>query len=215
VDGLHANAACQPAEDLTLPIIPFSLALKPGVSTQSTALQTGAGVNMSNLIRHKMGQIQKLGGCVTFLDHRNEPIGAREPVGDYGRNLERWCDVIVALAARTAAQIVFERGRRAHRLDRRGNGLLGQNGAAEMVSCSSSSSKVCGNPRDSDSSRRLGIFWTSDASRGMRPSCIGDVIFPLCGQPSHPFGLIFSKCAQVVGPNSFDRSKRACVSSWE
>ena len=39
---------------------------------------------------------QKLGGCVTFLDHRNEPIGAREPVGDYGRNLERWCDVIVA-----------------------------------------------------------------------------------------------------------------------
>ena len=39
---------------------------------------------------------QKLGGCVTFLDHRNEPIGAREPVADYGRNLERWCDVIVA-----------------------------------------------------------------------------------------------------------------------
>lgn len=39
---------------------------------------------------------QKLGGCVTFLDHRNELIGAREPVGDYGRNLERWCDAIVA-----------------------------------------------------------------------------------------------------------------------
>jgi ornithine carbamoyltransferase len=39
---------------------------------------------------------QKLGGCVSFLDHCNDPIGAREPVGDYGRNLERWCDVIVA-----------------------------------------------------------------------------------------------------------------------
>ena len=39
---------------------------------------------------------QKLGGCVSFLDHRNEPIGAREPVADYGRNLERWCDAIVA-----------------------------------------------------------------------------------------------------------------------
>jgi len=39
---------------------------------------------------------QKLGGCVTFLDHSNEPIGMREPVADYGRNLERWCDVIVA-----------------------------------------------------------------------------------------------------------------------
>lgn len=45
-------------------MIPFTLALKPGVSTQSTALQTGAGLNMSNLIRHKDGNIQKLGGCV-------------------------------------------------------------------------------------------------------------------------------------------------------
>lgn len=39
---------------------------------------------------------QKLGGSVTFLDHRNELIGSREPVGDYGRVLDRWCDVIVA-----------------------------------------------------------------------------------------------------------------------
>jgi ornithine carbamoyltransferase len=39
---------------------------------------------------------QKLGGGVSFLDHRGEPIGAREPVGDYGRNLERWADAIVA-----------------------------------------------------------------------------------------------------------------------
>lgn len=39
---------------------------------------------------------QKLGGCVAFLDHRNELIGDREPVSDYRRNLERWCDVIVA-----------------------------------------------------------------------------------------------------------------------
>ena len=39
---------------------------------------------------------QKLGGSVSFLDHRADPIGAREPVADYGRNLERWCDAIVA-----------------------------------------------------------------------------------------------------------------------
>jgi len=39
---------------------------------------------------------QKLGGSVSFLDHRNERIGARETVADYGRNLERWADVIVA-----------------------------------------------------------------------------------------------------------------------
>ena len=43
---------------------------------------------------------QKLGGGVSFLDHRSEPIGAREPVGDYGRNLERWADVIVACVFR-------------------------------------------------------------------------------------------------------------------
>jgi ornithine carbamoyltransferase len=40
--------------------------------------------------------LQKLGGCVSFLDHRNERIGARETTSDYGRNLERWADVIVA-----------------------------------------------------------------------------------------------------------------------
>jgi len=39
---------------------------------------------------------QKLGGCVSFLDHRNERIGARETVADYGRNLERLADAVVA-----------------------------------------------------------------------------------------------------------------------
>jgi len=39
---------------------------------------------------------QKLGGCVSFLDHRAERIGARETIHDYARNLERWADVIVA-----------------------------------------------------------------------------------------------------------------------
>ncbi len=38
---------------------------------------------------------QKLGGGVCFLDHRNELIGQREPVADYGRNLERFADIIV------------------------------------------------------------------------------------------------------------------------
>ena len=39
---------------------------------------------------------QKLGGGVSFLDHRSERIGARETIHDYGRNLERWADAIVA-----------------------------------------------------------------------------------------------------------------------
>jgi len=39
---------------------------------------------------------QKLGGAVSFLDHRADPIGSRETIADYGRNLERWADAIVA-----------------------------------------------------------------------------------------------------------------------
>ncbi len=38
----------------------------------------------------------RLGGHAVFLDHQSSPIGKRESVGDYGRNLERWCDVLVA-----------------------------------------------------------------------------------------------------------------------
>ncbi|MSR69248.1 MAG: ornithine carbamoyltransferase [Phycisphaerales bacterium] len=37
---------------------------------------------------------QKLGGGVTFLDHQSSPIGGREPVEDYARNLSRWVDVV-------------------------------------------------------------------------------------------------------------------------
>jgi ornithine carbamoyltransferase len=47
----------------------------------------------------------RLGGIAVFLDHRGERIGARESIGDYGRNLERWCDVLVA---RTFAQATIE-----------------------------------------------------------------------------------------------------------
>ena len=38
----------------------------------------------------------KLGGTAVHLDHRAERLGVRESVADYARNLERWCDVIVA-----------------------------------------------------------------------------------------------------------------------
>jgi hypothetical protein len=82
VDSELADAACHAAAHMSL--IPFSLALKPGVSTQATALQTGAGVNMSNLIRHKIGQIQKLGGCVRLSN--SEFIGT-------ARSLLPWADL--------------------------------------------------------------------------------------------------------------------------
>jgi ornithine carbamoyltransferase len=38
----------------------------------------------------------RLGGAAVHLDHRGEAIGQRETIEDYGRNLERWADLVVA-----------------------------------------------------------------------------------------------------------------------
>jgi len=40
--------------------------------------------------------IAKLGGKAIYHDHRDARIGERESVSDYAKNLERWCDCIVA-----------------------------------------------------------------------------------------------------------------------
>lgn len=42
----------------------ISLKFQPGVNIQSTPLQTQLGLQASNLIRHKLGQIQKYAGCL-------------------------------------------------------------------------------------------------------------------------------------------------------
>ncbi len=38
----------------------------------------------------------RFGGTVVYLDHQSNRIGERESIADYGRNLERWCDALVA-----------------------------------------------------------------------------------------------------------------------
>lgn len=38
----------------------------------------------------------KLGGHAIYMDHSAQRLGDRESVKDYGKNLERWCDCIVA-----------------------------------------------------------------------------------------------------------------------
>jgi ornithine carbamoyltransferase len=38
----------------------------------------------------------RLGGHAVYLDQQSARIGQREPIGDFGRNLERWTDVVVA-----------------------------------------------------------------------------------------------------------------------
>lgn len=40
--------------------------------------------------------IAKMGGHALYYDHSKERIGERESVYDYAKNLERWCDAIVA-----------------------------------------------------------------------------------------------------------------------
>lgn len=40
--------------------------------------------------------INRLGGRAVTLDHTQQRLGERETVADYGKNLERWCDAIVA-----------------------------------------------------------------------------------------------------------------------
>ena len=38
----------------------------------------------------------RMGGQAIYLDHKDTPLGVRETLPDYGRNLERWCHAIVA-----------------------------------------------------------------------------------------------------------------------
>ena len=45
-------------------MLPISLPLAPGVDVMRTPLQVGRGLVNSNLIRHRNGLIQKLGGCI-------------------------------------------------------------------------------------------------------------------------------------------------------
>ncbi len=40
--------------------------------------------------------IHKLGGHAVYLDHSEQRLGERETIADYGHNLERWVDAIVA-----------------------------------------------------------------------------------------------------------------------
>jgi ornithine carbamoyltransferase len=104
LDALHGRSILRLADlsaDEIRATIALARALKADYSAFRGALAQRALVmlfekpSLRTRVSFEIG-FQKLGGCVSFLDHRNEPIGAREPVADYGRNLERWSDAIVA-----------------------------------------------------------------------------------------------------------------------
>jgi hypothetical protein len=49
-------------------VLPLSLPLQPGVDIMRTPFQVGKGLIASNLIRHRNGLIQKLGGCTRLTN---------------------------------------------------------------------------------------------------------------------------------------------------
>jgi ornithine carbamoyltransferase len=49
--------------------------------------------------------VARLGGTTVYMDHATQRLGERESVYDYGKNLERWVDVIIA---RVYSQRVIE-----------------------------------------------------------------------------------------------------------
>jgi ornithine carbamoyltransferase len=66
-----------------------------GVMSQRSAVLLFEKPSLRTRVSFEIG-IAKLGGSAVYLDHQNSPIGERETVGDYGRNLERWTDCLVA-----------------------------------------------------------------------------------------------------------------------
>ncbi len=47
--------------------------------------------------------INAMGGTALYMDHSNQKLGERESVRDYGKNLERWVDCVVARVYRQTA----------------------------------------------------------------------------------------------------------------
>lgn len=72
-----------------------------GVMAQRSAVMLFEKPSLRTRVSFEIG-IAKLGGAAVYLDHQNSPIGERETVGDYGRNLERWADCLVARVFRHA-----------------------------------------------------------------------------------------------------------------
>jgi ornithine carbamoyltransferase len=66
-----------------------------GVLAQRSAVLLFEKPSLRTRVSFEIG-LAKLGATAVYLDHQNNPIGERETVADYGRNLERWADAIVA-----------------------------------------------------------------------------------------------------------------------
>lgn len=75
-----AKADIRPYRDVLAGTTAVLLFEKPSLRTRIT-FETG---------------IHKLGGTPLYMDHSQQRLGEREAVKDYGRNLERWVDLVIA-----------------------------------------------------------------------------------------------------------------------
>jgi ornithine carbamoyltransferase len=71
------------------------------VMSQKSAVLLFEKPSLRTRVSFEIG-IAKLGGTAVYLDHQHNPIGERETIADYGRNLERWTDCLIARVHRHA-----------------------------------------------------------------------------------------------------------------
>lgn len=87
--------------DQILALFETAQAIKADIRTFRTSLDGQSVIllfekpSLRTRVTFEVG-VQKLGGCVVYIDHSAMRLGERESIYDYGKNLERWVQCIVA-----------------------------------------------------------------------------------------------------------------------
>ncbi|MDX2149065.1 MAG: ornithine carbamoyltransferase [Planctomycetota bacterium] len=90
-----------------LALLELAAAVKGDIAPFSTVMQGKSGVllfekpSLRTRMSFEVG-VHKLGGHAIYMDHSAQRLGERESVTDYGKNLERWVDLIVARVFRNS-----------------------------------------------------------------------------------------------------------------
>lgn len=84
------DAIFETAHDVKADILPFRNAL-----AGKAVMLLFEKPSLRTRVSFEVG-VAKLGGSAVYMDHSAQRLGVREPVADYGRNLERWTEAIVA-----------------------------------------------------------------------------------------------------------------------
>ena len=99
VDDLLSIADLEPADIAT--IFATTVAMKAEPDRYSQAMQGRSSVlifekpSLRTRVTFDLG-LHQMGGHAVYLDHLKVKLGERESIKDVARNLERWCDIIIA-----------------------------------------------------------------------------------------------------------------------